>query len=106
MYNFIVQTKLTQNTKRGVYMRAKIGDKYEIVSDSACYTLYKLGVAGAGTKNAGEVTRSVVGYYGDIDSLIKMFPNRVLLNSGADNLKDAIAEVRALCDDLKAAMVG
>ena len=85
-------------------MKAKIGSKYEIESDSHCYTLYKVGVAGEKAKNTGEKTRKVIGYYSDIDALIRMFPNRALLSSGAESLKEAVAEVRGLADELKEAM--
>ena len=85
-------------------MKAQIGNKYEIESDSHCYTLYKTGVSGEKSNKPGEKTRKVIGYYGDIESLIKAFPNRALLCSDADNLKDAIAEVRALAKDMREAI--
>ena len=87
-------------------MKTQIGNKYEIESDSHCYTLYKIGTSGAGAKKPGEKTRRVIGYYGDIESLIKSFPNRALLCSGAETLQGAIAEVKALTKALREAING
>ena len=83
-------------------MKAKIGKKYEIESDSNCYTLYKLGKAGADTKTPGAETKTIMGYYSTIEALFNNFPNRALMASDAKNLQDAINEVKQLSADLRA----
>lgn len=83
-------------------MIAKIGDKYEIEADGQQFTLYKIVQKKADAKvNPGGMERKWLGYYSDLVSLINNFPNRALLYSGANDLAEAVKEVRMIAKEFE-----
>lgn len=86
-------------------MKIKIQNKYEIVSTPDCYVIYRLSIIGenvipylkqAKQENIGKEKRVIVGYYTTIESVIEHFPDRLLLDSAAETLLEAVQEVKNL----------
>lgn len=90
-------------------MNINIG-KYNITSDSTCFTLSTISKIKAGDKtkkeNIGKERKNNIGYYPTMESLMNALPDKVLLNSEATNLRDAILEVKDLYQKILTAIRG
>ena len=71
---------------------------FKIESDSSNWILYKIGkVEDQNSKNFGNETKSVVGYFGTVEQMVKYQIERSLKINGLDELAKAKQELTELC---------
>ncbi|MGM0377544.1 MAG: hypothetical protein ACQEQ0_12290 [Bacteroidota bacterium] len=77
-------------------MLIELSKNYEVETDPHCWILYRIGKSGPESKKPGEKTRTPIGYYIALSNLLTALPDRVLLNSNAQRLPEAVKELQGI----------
>jgi len=82
-------------------MRIDINDRYRIQSDNVqIMVIKKAKVSKEGSKNIGEETTRIIGYYHTVQQAFKSLVDQEILDSKATSLKELAEEVRAFKSEI------
>lgn len=79
----------------------KLNNEYFIEFDPMNVVLYKAGEKGAETKNPGEKTKRVIGYFPTFKDLLnRLIHDKILNDNDCSDLKEVIAKIEEFKKDI------
>jgi hypothetical protein len=80
-------------------MRLTVNSRYDIVSDERCFIVAEKRVS-TGEKSNGDIVESNMAYLRTIEDAFKFLVDQSIRSSKATNLKDLVADVKAMKADI------